>query len=320
MPDNPRGWLVAVASRRMTDRIRSDSARRRREDADAALAPAGGTGRAVAPAVDADADDLPARHDDTLTLLLLCCHPALSPASQLALTLRAVGGLTTAQVAAAFLVPEATMAQRISRAKQTIRAAGSSFPLPAAGAEREQRLRIVLHVLYLMFNEGHTATSGADLVRAELTGEAIRLARAVHRLLPDDGEVAGLLSLMLLTAARRPARSRPDGTLVPLADQDRGQWDRDAIAEGVALVTAALLTCEGCSHVPQPWRSGGRGPLLVPRGDHAPGPSRESRPAAALDRPSGGARPGSCAGGRRSRGDRGRSSVPEAIGVGGRPL
>jgi predicted RNA polymerase sigma factor len=231
---------VAVASRRMTDRIRSDSARRRREDADAALAPAGGTGRAVAPAVDADADDLPARHDDTLTLLLLCCHPALSPASQLALTLRAVGGLTTAQVAAAFLVPEATMAQRISRAKQTIRAAGSSFPLPAAGAEREQRLRIVLHVLYLMFNEGYTATSGADLVRAELTGEAIRLARAVHRLLPDDGEVAGLLSLMLLTDARRPARSRPDGTLVPLADQDRGLWDRDAIAEGVALVTAAL--------------------------------------------------------------------------------
>jgi RNA polymerase sigma factor (sigma-70 family) len=240
MPDNPRGWLVAVASRRITDRIRSDSARRRREDADAALAPAGGSGGSAAPAADADVDDLPAGRDDTLTLLLLCCHPALSPASQLALTLRAVGGLTTAQVAAAFLVPEATMAQRISRAKQTIRAAGSSFPVPAAGAEREQRLRIVLHVLYLMFNEGYTATSGADLVRVELTGEAIRLAQAVHRLLADDGEVAGLLALMLLTDARRPARSRPDGTLVPLADQDRGLWDRDDIAEGVALVTAAL--------------------------------------------------------------------------------
>ena len=178
-------------------------------------------------------------HDDTLTLLFLCCHPALSPPSQIALTLRAVGGLTTAQIAAAFLVPEATMAQRISRAKQRIKATGSAFALPPP-TERTERLQAVLHVLYLIFNEGYTASSGPALQRGELTGEAIRLTRAVHTLLPDDGEVAGLLALMLLTDARRDARSRPDGTLVPLAEQDRARWNRDAIDEGVALVSDAL--------------------------------------------------------------------------------
>jgi predicted RNA polymerase sigma factor len=183
----------------------------------------------------------PAGRDDTLTLLFMCCHPGLSAASQIALTLRAVGGLTTAEIARAFLVPEATMAQRISRAKQRIRADGASFELPSE-PERAERLRVVLHVLYLIFNEGYTASSGPDLHRSELTGEAIRLTRAVHRLLPDDSEVAGLLALMLLTDARRPARTGADGGLVPLAEQDRGGWNRDAIREGVALVTEALPT------------------------------------------------------------------------------
>jgi RNA polymerase sigma factor (sigma-70 family) len=233
VPDNPRGWLITVASRRMTDQLRSDIARRRREDSAAAMAP---TDEAVMPA---PGDEYPADQDDTLTLLFMCCHPALSPASQVALTLRAVGGLTTAQIATAFFVPESTMAQRISRAKKSIKAAGAQFSLPPE-AERAERLRVVLHVLYLIFNEGYTATSGPDLQRTELTAEAIRLTRSVHRLLPDDGEVAGLLSLMLLTDARRPARSRPDGTLIPLAEQDRGLWNRAFIEEGVALVTAAL--------------------------------------------------------------------------------
>jgi RNA polymerase sigma factor (sigma-70 family) len=233
IPERPRGWLVTVASRRLTDQVRGESARRRREEAVAARAPAD---ELVAPGPDAD---LPAAGDDTLTLLFLCCHPALSPASQVALTLRAVGGLTTAQVARAFLVPEATMAQRISRAKQTIRSAGARFAMPPA-SERAERLRVVLQVLYLIFNEGYAAGSGPDLQRADLTTEAIRLARELHRLLPDDGEVAGLLALMLLTDARRPARTRPDGSLVPLAEQDRSRWDATAIAEGVALVTATL--------------------------------------------------------------------------------
>ena len=184
-----------------------------------------------------------ADRDDTLTLLFLCCHPALSPASQLALTLRAVGGLTTAQIAAAFLVPEATMAQRISRAKQTIKAGDVAFTLPPE-SERTERLGVVLHVLYLIFNEGYSTTSGPELQRAELTGEAIRLTRAVRELLPDDGEVAGLLALMLLTDARRAARVRSDGALVPLAEQDRTRWDRASIAEGVALISATL------SHAP----------------------------------------------------------------------
>ncbi|MEV6823826.1 DUF6596 domain-containing protein [Amycolatopsis sp. NPDC051102] len=223
-PENPRAWLVTVASRRLADQVRSDAARRRREEADAFRTP---------PAGDVEAGD------DTLTLLFLCCHPALTPPSQIALTLRAVGGLSTAEIARAFLVPEATMAQRISRAKHKIRAAGAGFALPPP-AEQAERLGVVLHVVYLVFNEGYTATSGTRLVRAELAAEAIRLARELHRLVPGDGEVAGLLALLLLTDARRPARTAPDGSLVPLSEQDRTLWDAEAIAEGVALVTGAL--------------------------------------------------------------------------------
>jgi RNA polymerase sigma factor (sigma-70 family) len=233
LPESPRGWLITVASRRLTDQLRSDSARRRREGATAALVPPDAQ-RSLGP----DERD-PAARDDTLTLLFMCCHPGLSAASQIALTLRAVGGLTTAEIARAFLVPEATMAQRISRAKQRLKADGASFELPPE-SERAERLRVVLHVLYLIFNEGYTASSGPDLHRSELTGEAIRLARAVHGLLPDDDEVTGLLALMLLTDARRPARTGPDGGLVPLAEQDRSRWNRDAIREGVALVSEAL--------------------------------------------------------------------------------
>jgi RNA polymerase sigma factor (sigma-70 family) len=225
LPRNPRGWLITVASRRVTDQLRSDQARRRREDTTAALAPR-------------DASEVPDR-DETLTLLFLCCHPALSPASQLALTLRAVGGLSTAQIANAFLVPEATMAQRISRAKQRIKATGIPFEMPPK-PERADRLHVVLHVLYLVFNEGYTATSGPDLHRTELTAEAIRLTRVVHELLPENGEVTGLLALMLLTDARRPARTRPDGSLVPLEEQDRHRWHQGAIREGVALITHSL--------------------------------------------------------------------------------
>ncbi|GIF62943.1 RNA polymerase sigma24 factor [Asanoa ishikariensis] len=225
MPDNPRGWLITVASRARIAAWRRDSARDRRERTATRLdAPAA----APAPAA-----------DDTLTLLLLCCHPALTPASQVALTLRAVGGLTTAEIARALLVAEATVAQRISRAKQKIRAAGARFTLPPV-EELPARLAAVLHVLYLIFNEGYTASSGERLHRVELTAEAIRLVRALHARLPRDGEVAGLLALMLLTDARRPARTRPDGALVPLAEQDRARWDRSAIVEGVDLVSAAL--------------------------------------------------------------------------------
>ena len=233
VPESPRGWLITVASRRLIDQVRAESARRRREETAATLAP---SDELLAPAAD---DDHVADKDDTLTLLFLCCHPAVSPASQLALTLRAVGGLTTPQIASAFLVPEATMAQRISRAKQSIKAAGARFSLPPE-QERAERLGVVLHVLYLIFNEGYTATSGPALQRAELTGEAIRLARDLHRLLPDDGEVAGLLALMLLTDARRPARTRPDGGLVPLAEQERRLWNQASIREGVALITDTL--------------------------------------------------------------------------------
>jgi RNA polymerase sigma factor (sigma-70 family) len=232
-PDNPHAWLVTVATRRLADHWRSDRARRRREVEVAALAP---TDELVAPAADAAGG---AGRDDTLRLLFLCCHPELTPASQVALTLRAVGGLTTAEIARAYLVPEATMAQRISRAKQRVRAAGATFE-PPPPSQRAERLRAVLQVLYLIFNEGYTASSGPDLHRAELTGEAVRLTREVHRLLPDDGEAAGLLALMLLTEARRDARSRPDGTLVPLSEQDRARWDADAVAEGVALLTRTL--------------------------------------------------------------------------------
>jgi len=222
-PDNPRGWLIHVASRRMIDRVRSEAARRRRETV-ASKEP-----RQVAPS----------EKDDTLILLFMCCHPALTTPSAIALTLRAVGGLTTAQIASAFLVPEATMAQRISRAKQSIKASGVPFRLPGP-QERALRLRAVLHVLYLIFSEGYTSSDGSQLERPELSGEAIRLTRAVYSFLPDDGEVAGLLALMLLTDARRPARTGPGGELIPLTEQDRALWDQEKIREGVALVTSAL--------------------------------------------------------------------------------
>ena len=238
-PDNPRGWLITVAARRLMDAARSEQSRRRREDQVAVATP---QSELLSPAADADPGQ---DRDDSLVLLFGCCHPALSAPSQIALTLRAVGGLTTAQIAAAFLVPEATMAQRISRAKQAIKA--SDVPLsphpttgPAGEAERGDRLRAVLHVLYLIFNEGYAATQGEQLTRPDLSREAIRLARWLHRLLPDDREVAGLLALMLLTEARRPARTSPGGELVPLAEQERSRWDQALIAEGVALVTGAL--------------------------------------------------------------------------------
>src|SRR5436305_4046904 len=218
VPANPRGWLLTAAQRRLIDELRSDSARRRREE---------GLAREPPPGEAAD-------EDDTLELLFMCCHESLTPASQVALTLRAVGGLTTAEIASAFLVPESTMAQRISRAKATIRDTGARFA-PAA----PEALPVVLHVLYLIFNEGYMASSGAHVARVELSAEAIRLTREVHRRLPDDGEVAGLLALMLLTDARRPARARADGSLVPVAEQDRSLWDRAKIAEGVALVEVA---------------------------------------------------------------------------------
>ena len=232
-PDNPKAWLITVASRRLTDLLRSEDSRRRREE------------RAVLRDTPADMTT-PAHHDstvadtdDTLTILFLCCHPALSAPSQLALTLRAVGGLTTAEIAAAFLVPESTMAQRISRAKRTVADAGARFAAPDAG-DLTERMTIVGHVLYLMFNEGYASSGGQELQRTDLTTEAIRLTRQVHALLPDEDEAAGLLALMLLTDARRAARSTEDGALVPLAEQDRSRWDRALIAEGVDLITRTL--------------------------------------------------------------------------------
>ncbi|MER7846597.1 DUF6596 domain-containing protein [Kitasatospora sp. NPDC096077] len=231
VPDNPRGWLTTVAGRRLVDRIRSEQARRRREDEAAAREPE--------PTSPGPGESTPADRDDTLTLLFLCCHPALSPASQIALTLRAVGGLTTAEIARAYFVPEPTMAARISRAKQRIKAGGSEFTLPI-GHDRAERLRAVLHVLYVIFNEGYTAGPGDQRRRDDLAAEAIRLTRLLHRLLPDDGAVAGLLALMLLTDARRAARTGPHGELIPLDEQDRSRWDRGRIAEGVALVTDAM--------------------------------------------------------------------------------
>jgi len=233
VPENPTAWLVRVAARRLTDLLRSDDARARRESSVAMLAVPESY---VAPAADATRTGA---GDDSLVLLFLCCHPSLRPTSQIALTLRAVGGLTTSEIARAFLVSDATMGQRISRAKQTVRAAGARFLMPPP-AEVADRLGVVLHVLYLIFNEGYTATAGPDLVRPELGVEATRLTRMVFRLLPDDGEVAGLLALMLLTDARRPARTGPDGDLIPLAEQDRSQWDAAMITEGVDLVTRAM--------------------------------------------------------------------------------
>ncbi|MFF3413344.1 RNA polymerase sigma factor [Streptomyces sp. NPDC002698] len=229
VPDNPRGWLIKVASRRLVDALRAEEARRLREEKAAALTPRDAF---TAPPPGSDRAPSP---DDTLSLLFLCCHPALPPAARIALTLRAVGGLTTAEIARAYLVPEATMAQRISRAKQRIRGVGLGRP-----DHWEERLPAVLHTLYLIFNEGYTATSGSALQRAELAHEAIRLTRTVRQLLPEDGEVTGLLALMLLTDARRAARTGPHGELVPLDEQDRARWDRAAIEEGVTLVTEAL--------------------------------------------------------------------------------
>ncbi|MER7725094.1 sigma-70 family RNA polymerase sigma factor [Streptomyces sp. NPDC096323] len=236
VPDNPRGWLIKVASRRLVDRLRSDAARRAREEEAAALTPRDAF---TAPAPDASVPggDRAPSEDDTLTLLFLCCHPDLAPAAQVALTLRAVGGLTTAEIARAHLVPEATMAQRISRAKRRIR--GVAFVQPGP-ADRDRRLAAVLQVLYLIFNEGYTATSGRSLHRAGLAREAIRLTRSVRRLLPRDGAVTGLLALMLLTDARRAARTGPHGELIPLDEQDRTRWDGAAVAEGLALVEEAL--------------------------------------------------------------------------------
>jgi RNA polymerase sigma factor (sigma-70 family) len=232
LPDNPRGWLITVASRRLADQVRSEQSRRNREEQIAWATP-------QSELLSAPADAEPADDDDSLALLFGCCHPELSSPSQVALTLRAVGGLSTAQIAAAFAVPEATMAQRISRAKQTIKLSGLAFG-PPPGEERAERLRAVLHVLYLIFNEGYTATDGDELTVPALSQEAIRLTRWLHRLVPRDGEVSGLLALMLLTDARRAARTRPDGSLVPLAEQDRTKWDQAQIAEGIELVTAAL--------------------------------------------------------------------------------
>jgi RNA polymerase sigma factor (sigma-70 family) len=236
VPGNPRGWLITVAVRRMTDQLRSEQARRRREEAAAMREPPPlEPSEPAGPAGGAAVTD----RDDTLLLLFMCCHPALTAPSAIALTLRAVGGLTTAEIANAFLVPEATMAQRISRAKQRISASGEPLRRPS-GQEWTQRLRLVLHVLYLIFNEGYVSSVGRELHRTELSGEAIRLARMARGLLPGDAEVTGLLALMLLTDARRPARTDASGELIPLAEQDRTQWDQALIAEGLALLDAAV--------------------------------------------------------------------------------
>ena len=232
-PANPGGWLYRVACRRMADHLDSETSRRRREEA-----VAGARSPPADPPLSDDETEAMAG-DETLLLLFMCCHPALTPPSAIALTLRAVSGLTTAEIASAFLVPQATMAQRISRAKQTITESGVPFALPGP-AERSQRLGLVLQALYLMFNEGYTSSSDPQLVRVELSSEAIRLARILHRLEPDHAETAGLLALLLLTDARRPARTGKDGELIPLDEQDRGLWDRALVAEGTALITAAL--------------------------------------------------------------------------------
>jgi RNA polymerase sigma factor (sigma-70 family) len=230
LPESPRAWLIRVATRRMTDRLRSERARLNRETAAAAE-----QSLFVIPSFELESD----AQDDTLILLFMCCHPALTPPSAIALTLRAVGGLTTAEIASAFLVPESTMAQRITRAKGIIKSSGVRFH-PPSSKERAERLRAVLHVLYLIFNEGYTSSAGPELQRLDLSAEAIRLTRATHALLPDDPEIAGLLALMLLTDARRIARTGPAGALIPLTEQDRALWDQAAIQEGIALLTGAL--------------------------------------------------------------------------------
>ena len=232
LPDNPRGWLIAVAARRLTDLVRADQARRRREDMVAQWAM---TGTGPSPVGERN----PADRDDTLVLFLMCCHPSLPVASQIALTLRAVGGLNTAEIARALLASEDTVTRRITRAKQSIKRSGVPFALPLPG-QLPDRLDAVLRVLYLIFNEGYSATSGTELLRLELAEEAIRLGRALHETRPDDSEVTGLLALMLLVHARHRARTAPDGFLVPMAEQDRSRWDRAVIDEGIALVTTAL--------------------------------------------------------------------------------
>ncbi|MET0238049.1 MAG: DUF6596 domain-containing protein [Kibdelosporangium sp.] len=232
LPDNPLAWLITVASRRLTDLLRNEQARQRREDT---VAQRTLPEQWLAPS----ADRPPSDSDDTLILLFMCCHPSLSGASQIALTLRAVGGLTTAEIARAFLVPEATMARRITRAKQSVKDSGIPFAIPQ-GPARAERLGAVLHVLYLIFNEGYATTSGPSLQRADLATEAIRLTRMVHRLLNDNNEVTGLLALMLLTDARRPARTAADGSLILLESQDRSLWDKTLVAEGISLISSAL--------------------------------------------------------------------------------
>jgi RNA polymerase sigma factor (sigma-70 family) len=234
LPANPAGWLVTTAYRRLVESWRNESARHRREAAYGL--------QAVPPAPSVT------ETDDSLALLFMCCHPALAPSSQVALTLRALGGLTTVEIGRALLLPPPTVGQRISRAKARIKASGAVFH-PPTEAERTERLPSVLHVLYLIFNEGYTSSSGTELHRVELTAEAIRLTRRLHAALPQEGEVAGLLALMLLTDARRPARTRPDGALVPLAEQDRTRWNQAFIAEGIALITASLPTA-----VPGPYQ------------------------------------------------------------------
>lgn len=241
MPENPAGWLTTVASRRLTDLLRSEQARRRREQTEA--------GRDVPyTSQSQDLTHSPGEHDDSLVLLFLCCHPALTPPAQVALTLRAVGGLSTAEIARELLLPEATITRRITRAKHTIREAGGRFTLPEP-EEWTRRLDVVLHVIYLVFTEGHTATAGDQLIRGDLCDEAIRLGRLVRRLLPDEPEVTGLLAQMLLIDARRDARTGPAGQLIPLPEQQRGQWNNEAIAEGIALVTQALK-----QHRPGPYQ------------------------------------------------------------------
>lgn len=231
LPDNPRAWLITVASRRLTDLLRAEQARRRREDREAALRlPGEWLGTSF---------EESATYDDSIHVLLLCCHPTLTTSSQIALTLRAVGGLSTSEIARAFLVSEPTMTRRITRAKAQIVRAGARFTL-GPNEHWTTRLAATLRVLYLIFTEGYAATTGTSLGRPDLTAEAIRLARIVHRLLPDESEAAGLLALMLLTEARRPARTGPDGSLIPMEDQDRRRWDDELIAEGIALVEAAL--------------------------------------------------------------------------------
>ena len=229
VPASPLGWLIQTAGRKLADQVRSDQARRRREAAAVMAEPQGA-------AVSGD--------DDTLALLFMCCHPALSAASAIALTLRAVGGLTTAEIASAFLVPEATMGQRISRAKRSIRDSGEPFRLPAAD-QFASRLRSVCHVLYLIFNEGYASTGGPRLQREDLAAEAIRLTRLSARLLPDDPDVTALLALMLLTQARRLARTGPSGELIPLSEQDRTVWDQALIQEGLALAIRAWALAPG---------------------------------------------------------------------------